>query len=156
MSSAANNVTSQAIRFEGHLKFWNGERGYGAIDSLNGGDELFVHFSAFPLDGPPPTVGEALSFEVVSGSDGRKQAARVLRSRRCVAAPTPEQRRFAAPSPRRAVLEVRRQQRRRRIGFAMAGVVLSVAALAALNLGKPVDKVHQFAQKVNGATTKVR
>lgn len=144
------------MRFEGHLKFWNGERGYGAIETLNGGDELFVHFSAFPLDGAPPTVGEALSFEVVSAGDGRKQAARVLRSRRSAAAPTPEQRRFAAPAPRRPVLEMRRQQRRRRLGFAMAGVVLSVAALAALNLGKPVDKVQQLAQKVTSATTTVR
>lgn len=146
------------MRFEGHLKSWNGERGYGAIESLNGGAELFVHFSAFPLDGPPPTVGEGLSFEVVSGGDGRKQAARVLRNRNrsCSPAPTPEQRRFAAPSPRRPVLELRRQQRRRRLGFAMAGIVLTVAALATLELRHPSEKVHQFAQKVTSATTTVR
>jgi len=38
-----------------------------------------VHVSSFPLDGQTPQEGERLSFEVVSKSDGTKQAVRLQR-----------------------------------------------------------------------------
>ncbi|MEJ6001122.1 cold-shock protein [Paucibacter soli] len=68
------------MRFEGKLQVWNAERGHGMIAPLGGGQPLFVHVSAFPPDGPPPVQDETLSFEIVTGRDGRKQAARVRRS----------------------------------------------------------------------------
>ncbi|MCV2421965.1 cold-shock protein [Paucibacter sp. DJ2R-2] len=70
------------MRFEGKLSTWTALRGYGSIAPLDGGQELFVHISAFPPDGEQPVLGEVLSFEVVSGRDGRKQAQRVMRSTR--------------------------------------------------------------------------
>ena len=72
------------MRFEGTLTIWNGERGYGAIAPEQGGQELFVHVSAFPRDGAPPQPGEALSFEIVTDGDGRKQAGRIQRFKRAV------------------------------------------------------------------------
>ncbi|WP_431261041.1 cold-shock protein [Roseateles chitinivorans] len=67
------------MRFDGRLESWYAERGHGMMKPEQGGDALFVHVSAFPMDGQPPREGERLSFEVVSRSDGSKQAVRVHR-----------------------------------------------------------------------------
>lgn len=124
---------------------WNGERGFGAIAPEQGGQELFVHVSAFPQDGAPPAVDEALSFEIVTGGDGRKQAVRVLRTRR--SAPSLEQKVLGA-MPRRSWHE-RRRDRRRRIGFALAGVVLAVAAVGWLELSKAGSRTASSLQAVS-------
>ena len=109
------------MRFEGTLALWNGERGYGAIAPEQGGQEMFVHVSAFPRDGGPPQLGEALSFEIVTGGDGRKQAGRVQRVKRAVGA-TPAA--FMAPAPPRRGRVLAQQQRKRRLAF--GGVVLAL------------------------------
>ncbi|MDH0864539.1 cold shock domain-containing protein [Mitsuaria sp. GD03876] len=58
---------------------WYAERGHGMVRSEQGGEPLFVHVSAFPMDGQVPQEGERISFEVVSRSDGSKQAVRLHR-----------------------------------------------------------------------------
>lgn len=115
------------MRFEGSLILWNAERGYGEILPLQGGQPLFVHVSAFPKDGEPPSLDEVLSFEVVSGRDGRKDAVRVLRAERSVA--TPAERLLMAAAPQRVNATARREQQRRRIAFAALGLCLAAAAL---------------------------
>ncbi|HEY1090226.1 MAG TPA: cold shock domain-containing protein [Burkholderiaceae bacterium] len=72
------------MRFEGTLRTWSEDRGYGQIDPSDGGDLLFVHISAFPSDTYLPQRGERLSFEVQIGANGQKQAARVQRIRMAV------------------------------------------------------------------------
>jgi len=67
------------MRFEGTLDSWYAERGHGLVKPEQGGDRVFVHVSSFPLDGQTPQEGERLSFEVVSKSDGTKQAVRLQR-----------------------------------------------------------------------------
>ena len=67
------------LRFDGHLKKWNAERGFGFIVADDGGQELFAHISAFARDGQLPVVGERLSFEVEPDRDGKKRAVRVRR-----------------------------------------------------------------------------
>jgi cold shock CspA family protein len=129
------------MRFEGTLTIWNADRGYGAIAPLQGGQELFVHISSFPTDGSPPSVDEALSFEIVSGSDGRKQAVKVLRSKRIV--PPPHQR-LLAPAPRRQ--HHRRAERSRRLGMAAFGLAMVVGVLGFLHIAHPGGEV--LAQKV--------
>jgi len=104
------------MRFEGILQVWNAERGHGIIVPEGGGQQLFVHVSAFPTDGPPPTQDECLSFEIVTGRDGRKQAAKVRRSQRKVAQA------WAAPAPPRRV-----QPQRRGWGLAL-GLALTASA----------------------------
>lgn len=118
------------MRFEGSLTQWNAERGYGEITPLLGGQPLFVHVSAFPTDGEAPTQDEILSFEVVSGRDGRKDAVRVLRAERGIA--TPAQRLLMEPAPQRANRPVRRGLLRRRPGMAGVGLALMAALLGAL------------------------
>ena len=62
------------MRFEGNLKSWNDDRGFGFIQPAQGGREVFVHIKAFPGGSGRPSVGQALTFEVEDGSDGRKRA----------------------------------------------------------------------------------
>lgn len=67
------------MRYEGKLKKWNAERGFGFILANDSGQDIFVHITAFPLDGRLPMEGEALSFEVEPDGNGKKRAVRVLR-----------------------------------------------------------------------------
>ena len=92
------------MRFEGSLKVWHIERGYGAVTPDQGGEALFIHISAFPAEGPQPTVGERISFEIVTGRNNQKQASRVQRLKSSPTAPASSaalapSRRAARPAP---------------------------------------------------------
>ena len=63
------------MRFEGRVKSWNAERGFGFIEPTLGGQEVFLHISAVPTALRPPTIGQAFSFEVELNRDGKKRAA---------------------------------------------------------------------------------
>ena len=65
------------MQFNGTLKKWNAERGFGFIAFTQGGPDVFVHISAFPRDGRLPAAGDELSFEIEPDRDGRKRAVRV-------------------------------------------------------------------------------
>lgn len=65
------------MRFEGRLKSWNAERGFGFIEPAAGGQEIFVHLSAVPTRFRPPRIGQPLSFEVELNPQGKKRAANV-------------------------------------------------------------------------------
>lgn len=62
------------MRFDGILTSWNEATGSGVITPSKGGHDVVVHALAFPRGGAVPNVGEALSFEVETGADGRKRA----------------------------------------------------------------------------------
>jgi cold shock CspA family protein len=66
-------------RYEGKLKKWNAERGFGFIVAADGGQDVFVHISAFARDGRVPTEGEALTFEVEPDRNGKRSAVQVRR-----------------------------------------------------------------------------
>lgn len=66
-------------RYEGKLRKWNAERGFGFIVAADGGQDIFVHISAFARDGRVPTEGEALTFEVEPDRSGKRSAVRVRR-----------------------------------------------------------------------------
>jgi cold shock CspA family protein len=66
-------------RYEGKLKKWNAERGFGFIVAADGGQDVFVHISAFARDGRVPTEGETLTFEVEPDRNGKRSAVRVRR-----------------------------------------------------------------------------
>lgn len=71
------------MRFEGRIAQWNDERGFGFIAPEAGGDQVFVHISAFaPADrlaAARPRPGERVRFEVETDAKGRKQARHVGR-----------------------------------------------------------------------------
>jgi cold shock CspA family protein len=66
-------------RYSGKLKKWNAERGFGFIVADDGGQDIFVHISAFARDGRQPTEGEVLNFEVEPDRSGKRSAVRVRR-----------------------------------------------------------------------------
>lgn len=67
------------MRTHGTLTKWNDDRGFGFIEPTVGGEEIFVHVSAFPRDGIRPRIGELVSFEIELRSDGKKRALRIMR-----------------------------------------------------------------------------
>jgi len=61
---------------EGVVKWFDNKKGYGFIER-EGGDDIFVHFSAISSDGYKSlTEGQKVQFEIVDGPKG-KQAANV-------------------------------------------------------------------------------
>ena len=62
------------MRFDGKLKSWNDDRGFGFIEPAQGGDEIFVHIKGFPPGTGRPVIGLLLSFEVGLGPQGKKRA----------------------------------------------------------------------------------
>ena len=62
------------MRALGTLTKWNAYRGFGFVRLRDSGVDVFVHITAFPRSGRQPQIGDALSFEIVTAADGRKQA----------------------------------------------------------------------------------
>ncbi|MFY0543444.1 cold-shock protein [Brevibacillus sp. H7] len=63
---------------QGTVKWFNAEKGYGFIQ-VEGGDDVFVHYSAIQTDGfKTLEEGQKVEFEIVQGSRG-PQAANVVK-----------------------------------------------------------------------------
>ena len=59
---------------EGTVKWFSNEKGYGFIER-EGGDDVFVHFSAIAMEGYKTlTEGQKVEFEVVQGDKGLQAA----------------------------------------------------------------------------------
>lgn len=119
------------MRFQGVLSAWNPHAGHGRIQPAGGGEEVFVALAAFPTDGDGPRLDESLSFEIVTGRDGRKQAVNLRR----VSAPR------VSPALREAAgvgrLRLRQSQKRRRMGLAAGAVVALVLLIGGAGLWQP-------------------
>jgi len=64
---------------KGRVKWFNAEKGFGFIER-DGGNDVFVHFSAINMDGfKTLEEGTEVQFEVVEGAKG-PQAANVTRA----------------------------------------------------------------------------
>lgn len=63
---------------KGTVKWFNAEKGFGFVE-VEGGDDVFVHFSAITGDGfKSLEEGQAVEFEIVEGNRGA-QAANVVK-----------------------------------------------------------------------------
>ncbi len=57
----------------GKVKWFNDSKGYGFIEQQDGGDDVFVHFSAIQTDGfRTLQEGQVVEFEVKSEEKGLK------------------------------------------------------------------------------------
>jgi uncharacterized membrane protein YsdA (DUF1294 family)/cold shock CspA family protein len=71
------------MRFEGTLTSWNDERGFGRIESTQGGEPVFVHVSAWPKGSGRPQLTQAVSFEIELGPKGKRaRNVQLIQSRR--------------------------------------------------------------------------
>ena len=62
---------------QGKVKWFNGEKGYGFI-SMEGSDDLFVHFSEIQMDGYRTLKEDQnVEFDVADGNDRKLQAVNV-------------------------------------------------------------------------------
>jgi CspA family cold shock protein len=58
----------------GKVKWFNAEKGFGFIE-VEGGDDVFVHFSAIQTEGfKTLEEGQAVTFEIVEGNRGPQAA----------------------------------------------------------------------------------
>lgn len=62
------------MRFDGIIKSWNDERGFGFIEPAQGGTEIFVHIKAFNGLRERPQINQRVSFQVELGPQGKKRA----------------------------------------------------------------------------------
>lgn len=65
------------MRFKGALKSWNDERGFGFIESNQGGQEIFVHVKSISNLRGRPALNLPLSYEVELAPNGKKRAKNV-------------------------------------------------------------------------------
>ncbi len=63
-----------AIENRGILKTWKDDRGFGFIKPDDGSDDIFIHISALKGFVRRPYRGDAITYEVEHGSDGKSKA----------------------------------------------------------------------------------
>jgi CspA family cold shock protein len=65
---------------KGRIKWFNDAKGYGFIEQPEGGEDVFVHFSAINMEGFKTLAeGQEVEFEIRQGDKGL-QAANVTRA----------------------------------------------------------------------------
>ena len=127
------------MRFEGVLSAWNQDAGYGAIRPSGGGEEVFVSLAAFPTDGEGPRPDEPLSFEIVTGRDGRKQAVNLKRLSHSHLSPAL---RASAGGTR---IRARQAQKKRRLVLLATGAVVTVMlVLGGMHWWQPANRTAEL------------
>ena len=66
------------MRVQGTVVKWVVDKDFGFIAPSDGSADLFVHAEFFIHQGRRPLVGDSLSFEIVTNTEGKRRAERVL------------------------------------------------------------------------------
>ena len=131
----------EPTHFDGTLAKWNEERGFGFIAPAQGGQEIFVHASAFPRDGRPPRVNEALSFAVELNNDGKKRATGVRRPTNPASTGQTLHRRYTGYPPT-AGIRMSRKPRATGSRVVMVIIVLALGAYAYKQYGRQTEALR--------------
>lgn len=62
------------MRDKGRIAAWNHEKGYGFIEPINGGPQVFIHIKAISNCHGRPEVGETVNYAVTKDDQGRVRA----------------------------------------------------------------------------------
>ncbi|WP_458524707.1 DUF1294 domain-containing protein [Onishia taeanensis] len=62
---------------QGHIADWKDDRGFGFIKPDSGGQRIFFHVSGMARGASRPSVGDNVSYEVTTASDGKTRAVNV-------------------------------------------------------------------------------
>jgi uncharacterized membrane protein YsdA (DUF1294 family)/cold shock CspA family protein len=65
------------MRYQGKIKSWNHERGYGLIAADQGGPPILVHINALPHDVAHPTIGLRLSYQLDTSKKDKPRALKI-------------------------------------------------------------------------------
>lgn len=65
------------MQIRGTIKTWKDDRGFGFIEPVQGGQEVFVHIKAFAHGSTRPQPGQQVIFEVEMGQGGKRRAKNV-------------------------------------------------------------------------------
>ncbi len=122
------------MRTHGTIRKWNDARGFGFIDAATGGDEVFVHISAFPR-GIRPVVGDTVSFEIAVDGSGR---------RRATAIQVPHAR------PVRSVRPRERAQRSGSMSVVFAAALAGIGMAAYLYFRSPIESTPLRTEEISG------
>lgn len=77
MRCTDNQAQLTSMRFNGTIKSWNDDRGFGFIEPTQGGQEIFVHIKAFSGLRERPRLHQRVSFQVEMNPQGKKRAVMV-------------------------------------------------------------------------------
>jgi len=62
------------MRFKGKIRSWNDERGFGFIEPIPKGKDVFLHISAISRRGRRPEVGQIVTYALETDERGRPRA----------------------------------------------------------------------------------
>ncbi|WP_394713417.1 DUF1294 domain-containing protein [Desulfogranum marinum] len=66
------------MRLKGKVIKWQNDKGFGFIEPINGKPDFFFHENFFLNQSRRPVVGDEVSFEIATNSEGKQRAERVL------------------------------------------------------------------------------
>jgi len=70
-SPATTSGRQEAVKTRGTVKWFNNDKGYGFIQVVGGGPDVFVHYSAIQTDGYKTlNEGQTVEFEITKGPNG--------------------------------------------------------------------------------------
>ena len=80
------------MRFQGRIKNWNDDKGFGFIEPNGGGNRSFVHIKSFHKPSRRPVEGDIIVYEQVKDAKGKFKALNIRFAR---------ERRLRSTTPRR-------------------------------------------------------